>query len=75
VTSVPTAIPPTAIVTTIPAATVIPSSACRDYYTVQPGDNLFRISLRYGLDYSVVARANQISDPRVIYSGQRLCIP
>jgi LysM repeat protein len=45
------------------------------YYTVQPGDNLFRISLRFGLPWTTVAAANNIFNPSVIYVGQALFIP
>jgi murein DD-endopeptidase MepM/ murein hydrolase activator NlpD len=44
-------------------------------YTVQPGETLFRIATRYGLTVNDVARANNISDPTVIFSGQQIIIP
>lgn len=68
-----TSIPATAIPTI--TSTPIPSSACRYYHIVQPGENLFRIGLRYGVSYSEIARVNQISDPTRISIGQKLCIP
>jgi LysM repeat protein len=43
-------------------------------YIVQPGDNLFRIALRYGLTTQAVAQANSLSS-YMVYSGQRLIIP
>jgi LysM repeat protein/uncharacterized protein YvpB len=54
-----------------------PAQAQGDQVThiVQPGENLFRIALRYGLTADQVARANGISDPSRIYVGQRLLIP
>ncbi len=45
------------------------------YYTVQPGDNLYRIGLKFGLSVDVLARANGIVNPNVVYVGQRLIIP
>lgn len=48
---------------------------CGVYHTVQPGQNLFRISLRYGVSLSAIAAANNISNVNVIYVGQRLYIP
>jgi len=45
------------------------------YYTVQAGDTLFGIGLRYGVPYLAVAQANGISYPYYIYVGQRLWIP
>jgi LysM repeat protein len=43
-------------------------------YTVQPGDNLFRIGLRYGVDWRRIMAANGLGYP-TIYVGQRLLIP
>jgi len=45
------------------------------YYTVQPGDNLFRIALRYGTSVWAIVVANNISNPSLIYRGQVLLIP
>ncbi len=44
-------------------------------YTVQAGDTLFRISLRYGLTVSQLASANGIANPNLIFVGQTLQIP
>jgi LysM repeat protein len=71
-TPVATITPPTA--TPIPAATATPA-ACRATYVVRRGDTLYGIALRYGTTYTELARVNGISNPRLIYSGQRLCIP
>ncbi len=43
-------------------------------YIVQPGDNLFRIALRYGTTTQAVAQANNLPST-MVYSGQRLIIP
>jgi LysM repeat protein len=43
-------------------------------YTVQAGDNLFRIALHFGVKLSKLAAANGISDPSRIYVGQVLNI-
>ncbi|PJF35295.1 MAG: hypothetical protein CUN49_11305 [Candidatus Thermofonsia Clade 1 bacterium] len=43
-------------------------------HIVQPGENLFRISLRYGVPISVIAAQNGITDIRRIFVGQRLII-
>ena len=48
---------------------------CGVYHTVTPGQNLFRIGLRYGVSMYDIAAVNGISDIRVIYAGQRLYIP
>lgn len=44
-------------------------------HVVQPGENLFRIALRYGVDMNTLAQANAITDARRIYAGQVLTIP
>ncbi len=44
-------------------------------HTVQRGENLFRISLRYGTTVSAVAALNGIANPALIYAGQQLRIP
>jgi LysM repeat protein len=45
------------------------------YYTVQPGDNLFRIGLRFGVSWVEIAEANGLVNPNQIYAGQVLKIP
>jgi murein DD-endopeptidase MepM/ murein hydrolase activator NlpD len=42
---------------------------------VKRGENLFRISKRYGVSMNAVAGANGISDPTKLAVGQRLVIP
>lgn len=67
---------------TIPAATA-PSQPTQPpaqqpgakTYVVQPGDNLFRIALRYNLDQYFLARYNGIQNPSLIYVGQVIRIP
>ena len=44
-------------------------------HVVQPGENLFRIALRYGVTVEALAGANGLGSSRRIYSGQRLTIP
>ncbi|MEW6580367.1 MAG: LysM peptidoglycan-binding domain-containing protein [Chloroflexota bacterium] len=44
-------------------------------HTVQPGENLFRIALRYGFTTDYLATVNGIADPTRIYVGQVLTIP
>jgi LysM repeat protein len=45
------------------------------YYTVQPSDNLFRISLKFGVSWVEIAEANGVVNPNQIYTGQVLKIP
>ncbi len=54
---------------------VLPVSADDITHTVQPGENLFRIALNYGVNIDVLAQVNGITDVRVIYVGQVLIIP
>jgi LysM repeat protein len=44
-------------------------------HVVQPGENLFRISLRYGRTMQAIAAANGIVNYNRIYAGQQLIIP
>jgi LysM repeat protein len=44
-------------------------------YVVQPGDNLFRIALRYNMSYLTLAQYNNIANPASIYVGQVIRIP
>jgi LysM repeat protein len=44
-------------------------------HTVQAGENLFRIALRYGFTVEYLAAVNGITDPARIYVGQVLTIP
>jgi LysM repeat protein len=48
---------------------------CRWYHTVAPGENLYRISLRYGVSMWAIAEANNILNLHYIRAGQVLCIP
>jgi LysM repeat protein len=80
----PTPIAPVATVTplsdTVP--TVAPATPvfstddeCPPTYTVQAGDNLFRIALRFGLTYQELASANGIINPDALPVGTVLKIP
>jgi hypothetical protein len=51
------------------------SSTCQTRHKVQRGESLFRIGLQYNLTWVPIARANGISNPNLIYTGQVLCIP
>ena len=44
------------------------------YYTIQPGDTLSGIALKFGTTVSALARLNGISDPDKIYAGNRIRI-
>lgn len=49
-----------------------PGASSAQYYTVQSGDTLSGIAAKYGTSYQKVAQLNGISNPNVIYVGQRL---
>jgi murein DD-endopeptidase MepM/ murein hydrolase activator NlpD len=44
-------------------------------HVVQRGENLFRISLRYGTTVEALAQLNSLIDPTSIQVGQRLLVP
>ncbi|MBC8249141.1 MAG: LysM peptidoglycan-binding domain-containing protein [Anaerolineales bacterium] len=74
-TTPPVAPTSTPVPTTVP--TPVPTEAVSGERThvVQPGENLFRIALHYGMTYTALAAANGIINPDLIYVGQRLTIP
>jgi len=44
-------------------------------HVVQPGENLYRIALKYGTTIEAISAANNIVNPHLIYAGQELLIP
>ena len=44
-------------------------------HAVAAGENLYRISLRYGMNVQALAWANGLNNPHLIYVGQKLVIP
>jgi LysM repeat protein len=44
-------------------------------YIVQSGDNLYRISLQFGVSMMEIARENGLTDFNQVYAGQELIIP
>lgn len=69
---------PTALPTPLPPAPLagleagIPAGI---YYRIQPGENLFRLSLRFGSTADEIARVNQIADVHFIPARSFLRIP
>ncbi len=65
----------------IPTATFTPlSNTCGPppswiLYTVQPGDNLFRLSLAFGVSVAELQFANCIADASELYAGQQIYVP
>jgi len=73
-TPVPVVSPTTPAPTPVPTATEEPTAG-ETTYVVQPGDNLFRIAMRYGTTWEAIAQANGITDVTQVYVGQELVIP
>lgn len=49
--------------------------SCAAYHTVAPGENLFRIGLKYGLSWVVLQQVNHLPSANFVVVGQVLCIP
>lgn len=47
---------------------------CAQFYRVVPGDNLFRIALRFGTTVPKLMVLNGLSNPNLVYSGMTLCV-
>lgn len=58
----------------IPTAGSAGTTARGAYHTVQWGESLYAIAAHYGVSAEALARANGISNPGLIYAGQRLKI-
>ncbi len=74
VAGTPTPVAPTAT-STPTQASAASSSAQPQMYTVQPGDNLYRISVRFNVPIVALIEANGIYDASRIFVGQTLVIP
>jgi cytoskeleton protein RodZ len=68
----PAEAPPAANLTPSPTAT--PTATPR-VHVVQPGDNLWSISVRYGVTVEAVREANGLTEDSVLHAGDRLLIP
>jgi LysM repeat protein len=44
-------------------------------YVVQPGESLSKIATRFGVSVQAIAAANNLTNPNLIWIGQRLIIP
>jgi LysM repeat protein len=70
------ALPTACLVAQIAALPVAAASPAAEgiIHTVQPGENLFRIGLQYGVSWAAIMQANGLSST-YIYTGQQLIIP
>jgi plastocyanin len=60
----------------VPCETVgYPPSCISAIYVVRPGDNLFRIGLRFGVSPYTIAAYNGVRNVNLIFVGMRLAIP
>ena len=55
------------------AASTLPARTT--HYVVRPGDTLIAIALRLGSSPAVIAQANDLRHPSLLYVGQRLVLP
>jgi LysM repeat protein len=58
-----------------PVPTATPAAGAPRGHTVQAGENLFRIALRYSVTVDSIAALNRLADVSRIYVGQELLIP
>jgi len=63
------------VVATPTMAPSTPSSSQPTYHTVQRGENLYRIALRYGTTVDAIVAANGLANENSVYVGQVLLIP
>lgn len=63
------------MMTLLISTTVHAQQSGETVHVVQPGENLFRISLRYSVSMASIAQRNGISNFNLIFVGQRLIIP
>jgi LysM repeat protein len=67
---------PAAVAPAAPAISARTIPAGSRVHVVKPGENLFRIALKYGVSLEAMAQANNIMAPwYTIYVGQRLAVP
>jgi spore germination protein len=61
--------------TPTPVPTSQPTPTTGTFYTVQRGDNLYRIGQIYNVSWVLIAEANGLVNPNQIYAGMVLKIP
>lgn len=65
------AFPQVGVAAPAPSTTV----TCARYHTVESGDTLSAISVKYDVSIAELAAANNLKEPYTLFVGQRLCIP
>jgi len=71
----PTAVAPSPVPDSPASTPDSPAPTADIYHTVQPGENLFRIALRYGTTVGAIVAANNLPDSSSVRVGQELLIP
>jgi LysM repeat protein len=59
----------------LPTSTPVPAVVPTVVHVVQPGENLFRIALQYGITQDVLADANTLDNRNTLEAGQELIVP
>jgi LysM repeat protein len=58
-----------------PVATAVPVPSGPRTYTIQPGDNLYRVAVNFGVSMISLAAENNITNYNLVFVGQTLVIP
>lgn len=58
----------------VPTGEANAQGGCTQTHVVQYGENLFRIGLRYGVQWPTLQVWNNLGNPNQIYAGQVLCV-
>ena len=70
-----TPIPPVSTPTPPVVVLPTPSGTGGIYYVVEPGENLFRIGMKFGTTAQAIAAANNIPDPQQVRAGTMILVP
>ena len=73
--STPSSSQPIAAGTTNPSSLILGDPDFAFVHTVEAGDTVFDIGMRYSLTVGDIAKENNLQDPTKIFIGQRLVIP
>jgi hypothetical protein len=57
-----------------PASQPALAATCTQYHRVRAGQTLYSIGLIYGVSWTKLAKINNLSNPRLIFTGQQLCV-
>ncbi len=60
---------------TIPGTAAAVTASSTGYYTVQPGDTLYDVAVKFNTSVQTLATTNNLSDVDTIYTGQVLRVP